>query len=164
MDEFRKVHAGERIATYGVSTCTAVAVTYPGRFSYLGHASNLDRIYGGETTDLLGRMLGRISTFDIYPYEIRKLEATIVAARPQAVLSAVDRLVDHGLFLSQIKVMLNRQAVRGAPWHDCDTGRTVVRWATAGGSERRRQCSEDLPDLGRLFRELIGYPGPGVSP
>jgi hypothetical protein len=158
MDEFRKVRAGGKLVTYGVSTCTAAAVTYPGRFSYLCHASNLDRLYGGETTDLLGRMLQRIQTFDIYPYEKRKLSAAIIAARPQAVLNAVDLLVKKGLFLSQIKVLLNPAASRGAPLHQCDTGRTVVRW-TGPGQKRRYQCSQDAATVASRFSNLIGYPG-----
>ena len=46
MDEFVKANHGELLETLGVSTCTAVIATYPGKFGYLAHISPLDRVYG----------------------------------------------------------------------------------------------------------------------
>ena len=118
MDEFRKVSGREMICTFGVSTCTAVIVSYPERFSYMSHISNLDRIYGGDTTDLIDHILKRIKTFDIYKHEIRKLQFTVVANHFETIMNVVDRLVDEGVFLSQIKFMYNGDAQYATVLHD----------------------------------------------
>ena len=86
MDEFQKVTNEKKICTYGVSTCTAIVISYPDKFSYMAHISNLDRIYGGETTDLINHILKQIKTFDIYPYELRKLRVTIIANHVESMI------------------------------------------------------------------------------
>ena len=57
------------LQTLGVSTCTAVIATYPGKFGYMAHVSPLDSVYGGNVTDLVGLITKKIKTYDIYKYE-----------------------------------------------------------------------------------------------
>jgi len=159
MDEFRKVMNGERICTFGVSTCTAVIVSFPERFSYLTHISNLDKIYGGDTIDLIGHIFKRIKTFDIYRYEIRKLRVTIVANHFETIVNTIDRLVDEGLFLSQIQFMYNGSAQYARVFHDYVGSRTFAEWLMDRDTgDTLRQCASDVKTVGDLIKPLLmGY-------
>lgn len=158
MDEFRKVKKGEMIGTFGVSTCTAVIISFPGKFAYLSHISNLDRIYGGNTTDLISHMLKRIKTFDIYKYERRQLQATIVANHFESVMNTINSLVDAGFFLSQIKFIYNGEAEYGRVIHDYMTNETCVRWLMDRESGKTVcQCASDIEPIGTVIKPLIGY-------
>jgi len=158
MDEFRKVHNQEMIGTYGVSTCTAVVFSFPEKFSYMSHISNLDRVYEGHTTDLIGHIFKRITTFDIYKYEKRKLQITVVANHFEAIMNIIDKLVDAGIFLSQIKFIYNGDALYGNVLHDYENSKTLVEWVMdreAGNKQRR--CASGLNSLGDMVKPLIGY-------
>lgn len=158
MDEFRKVQKGEMIGTFGVSTSTAVIITFPERFAYLSHISNLDRIYGGNTTDLIGHMLKRIKIFDIYKYERRRLQATIVANHFESIMNAIDKLVEEGFFLSQIKFIYNGSAAYGRVLHDYMTNDTCVKWLmNRDTGEKVCQCASDVKSVGSLIKPVIGY-------
>ncbi len=158
MDEFKKARTGETVVTFGVHTCTAVLVYLPGEFAYLGHASSYDTLYGSGDLDLVSHMLKRIRTYEICPYRMRELQAVVVAPHTRSIDNAIDKLVDEGLFLSQIRFMHNRAAMSGTLWHEVDTKRTRVLWSYPG--DRRPpslQNATDTPQLGDLARELLGY-------
>jgi len=158
MDEFRKVTDGE-ICTYGVSTCTAVIISYPGKFSYMGHISSLDRIYGGETTDLISHIFKQIKTFDIYKYELRKLRATIIANHIETVMSTIDKLAEVGAFSFTNKIYdTNHKAQYANVLHDYSNNRTFVEWLMDRNTGKKlRQCSLDVKTMGELVKALIGY-------
>lgn len=159
MDEYRKAVARERIRTHGVSTCTAIVLSLPGRFAYLAHASNRDAIYGGSGTDLIGRVMRRIENFDIYRWEKRKLKAAIVAPHGKSLARAVDLLLERGILLSQITFLHDGAALHGSPVHDCVRDKTRVEWRT--GTEPaalRHQSSEDVKPLGECVKGLLDYP------
>ncbi len=158
MDEFRKVHKKELICTYGVSSCTVVIVSFPEKFSYMSHISNLDRMYGGDTTDLIGHIFKRVNTFDIYKHELRKLQAIVVANHFEAVMNIIDRLVDAGIFLSQIKFIYNPDAHYGNVLHDYVNSKTLVEWVMDREAENKlRQCAAGVKSLGDMLKPLIGY-------
>jgi len=158
MDEFRKVNNREMICTYGVSTCTAVIVSFPERFSYMSHISNLDRIYGGDTTDLIGHIFKQIKTFDIYKYEMRKLQVTVIANHFETIMNTIDRLVDEGLFLSQIRFIYNGDAEYARVLHDYVKDQTFVEWLMDRDTEKTlRQCASNVKAIGDMMKPLIGY-------
>jgi hypothetical protein len=158
MDEFRKVADQKMIGTFGVSTCTAVVISFPERFAYLSHVSNLDKIYGGKTTDLTGHMLKQIKTFDIYKFERRQLQATIVANHFDSIMNAIDTLMEEGFFLSQIKFLYNGDAEYGRVLHDYMKNETCVMWLmNRNTGEHMCQCSSDVKPIGTLIKGLIGY-------
>jgi hypothetical protein len=157
MDEFRRAEAGGRLLTYGVSTCTAVVVGRPGRFAYLGHISPYDMVYGQGDMDLTGHILKRVRQFEVYPSEIRELEAVIVAPHGQAAGAIVARLLDAGLFLDQITVVQDPAARAANVVHDVTGGVTRVRWTAPDGSVRWVAAS-GVPSLGRLAGDLLRYP------
>ena len=159
MDEFCKVRPGQVLRTYGVSSCTAIVLYLPGKFSYMAHISNMDHIYGGATTNLVGRVMDRIERFDIYPYQKRNLQVTLIANHTEAIIPAVDMLVERGVFLSQIKFMHKEDAKYASPIHDCQSGRTLVDWIMNRQTGHKfSQCSSDVPSLDQLFKHILGYP------
>jgi len=160
MDEFRKVYNRERICTFGVSTCTAVIVSFPERFAYMSHNSNLDRIYGGDTTDLIGHIFKQINNFDIYKYELRELQVTVVANHFETIMNTIDRLVDEGLFLSQIRFIYNGDAQYARVIHDYVKNQTFVEWLMDRDTgDTLRQCASDVKTIGEMVKPLVGYPG-----
>ena len=157
MDEFRKADNREMICTYGVSTCTAIIVTFPGRFAYMGHISNLDLVYGGHSTDLIGHIFKRIKTFDIYEYERRKLVVTVIANHLDSIVNIIDKLVEQGLLLSQIK-FIYADSEYGNVLHDYLNNRTLIEWEMDKENGRKlKQCTAGVKSVGMAVKDLIGY-------
>lgn len=159
IDEFRKAAGSELLCTYGVSTCTALVVSLPGHFAYLGHLSNRDVVYGGASTDLVGHIFKRIDTFDIYDYQRRALQATIVANHVDSVVGIIDKLVDEGLLLSQI-TFLTAEAAYGNVIHDYRENQTLVEWTVrpaAGAGRIVRHGATGAPTVGQITEALLRY-------
>jgi len=164
MDEFRRVRADEAIGTYGVSTCTAVVICMPKRFTYMAHLSNHDRVYGMDTTDLIGHMLKRIRDFDIPRAEIRDLRVTLVAPHLKSLLPAVRLLAEKGFLLSQIRFLHRADAEYGTVIHSCAEERTLVEWKVREGERLviRREDDSAGCSLAQLAGGLLGLAaGPG---
>ncbi|MBK7670836.1 MAG: cache domain-containing protein [bacterium] len=157
MDEFHRVKPGGALLTYGVSTCTGIVITRPGHFGYLGHASTYDRCYGTGDIDLVAQMLKRIRQFEVYPSELRELRAVIVAPHVASARGVIERLLDAGLLLSQITFVRDPGARRADVRHDPSSGATWVRWCDDRGGSRWIDTA-DVPDLGSLAQEALGYP------
>ena len=128
MDEFVKADHGELLKTLGVSTCTAVIATYPGKFGYLAHISPLDRIYDTDGTNLLGHIIKKVKTYDVYKYERRRVRFVIVATHFNSLRNAVDKLVNEGFLLSQISVLHHAQANCANVTYDYSNDRICVEW------------------------------------
>ncbi len=159
IDEFRKATGSEMLCTYGVSTCTALTVSLPGHFGYLAHISNRDVVYGGTSTDLVRHIFKRIDTFDIYDYQRRSLQATIVANHVDSVLGIIDKLVDAGLLLSQIS-FLTAEASYGNVLHDYRANHTLVEWTVSDGGEGPRTLqhgASGAPTAGNIVADLLEY-------
>ncbi len=157
MDEFRKADNREMICTYGVSTCTAIIVTFPGKFAYMSHMSNLDVVYGGKSTDLIGHIFKRIKTFDIYEYERRKLVVTVIANHLDSIVNIIDKLVEQGLLLSQIKFIC-ADSEYGNVLHDYLNNRTLIEWEMDKENGRKlKQCAAGVKSVGMVVKDLIGY-------
>jgi hypothetical protein len=159
MDEFQ-ASSDTPLITFGVGTCTAIVVSLPRVKAYLGHASIQDRIYGAGDLDLLDYMLRRIRQFEIYPYQIRSLEVVLVARHLESVAGAVDKLVETGFLLSQIRFLHCPEAISATVFHLPTDGQTVVRWAMGKGMEHRWQCAADLPSLGDTVKESLDVVSP----
>ena len=128
MDEFVKASHDELLQTLGVSTCTAVVATYPGKFGYLAHISPLDRIYGGDATNLLGHVTKKIKTYDIYKFERRRVRFVIVARHLDSLIPIVEKLVEEGFLLAQISVMYHPQAKCANVVYDYSQDHLSVEW------------------------------------
>ncbi len=156
MDEFRRSY-DLPLVTFGVSTCTAINISLQKEKAYLAHAGTLDRIYGPGDLDLMEHMLRRIRDFEIYPYQLRLLEITLVAPHLNSVAGAIEKLLDAGIFLSQIRFLYYPEAESGNVFHSTNTGETMVQWIMSQKKEPRWQRAADIPDLGNALKSIIGY-------
>lgn len=156
MDEFHSVKPGAAVLTWGVSTCTAVVIGRPGHFGYLGHLSTYDRSYGGGDIDLVSQILKRIRQFEVYPSELRELRAVIVAPHINSARGVIDRLLEAGLFLSQVTFVRDADARRADILHDPASGTTWVHWFSPDGGDRWIDAAA-VPDLGCLSQQALDY-------
>ena len=156
MDEFVGANHDELLRTVGVSTCTAVVATYPGKFGYLAHISPLDKIYGGNATNPLGHIIKKIKTYDIYKYERPRVRFVVVAGHCDSLPQIVGKLVDERFLLSQITVL------HGPPGHYANVtygysqDRISVKWVSdQTGVDWAVQQACDAQNLGESIRQLI---------
>ncbi len=165
LNEYAKAEAGQRLETYGVATCTAVAVVCPERFAYLAHIGPDDSIYAsgrragpaadGAKSDFLGELIGRIQYYDIYPYELKKLEFTIVAPHDSSFGNIVERLVECGIGLGNIKLICSPGS--GYANVVVDPAENLVAVVWDGGIEGDASALVDaarVEDLGAIVRRL----------
>lgn len=160
IDAFDKAYPGDALLTYGVRTCTAVVVYLPGEFAYMGHASNYDTMYGPGNLDVIGQIMTRVRRYDVYPYQMRQLRAVVVAPHTESLAGAVDKLVDHGLFLSQIRFLRQGDARNAQVFHDVGEGKTHIQWRYDGpGRNRTDQRPASVPTAGAVLEQLLLEPG-----
>jgi hypothetical protein len=157
MDEFRRGRPSQRLRTWGIRTCTGLVIHRTGSFAYLGHASTRDALYGGKSLDLLGHMLRRVTTYEICPYELRTVKALVVAPHTDSATGAIDRLVDAGLFLSQIRFVQGPAGSSARLVHDVSSGETVVEWTSPDLAAPLVHRAADAPTVADLFRPLLDY-------
>lgn len=143
MDEFLKAEHGEILETYGVSTCTAVLAKMPGKFAYLAHLSTKDKMYDGQETNLLAQMTKKIKSFDIYPYEFRKVQFVMVAPHLESLPNIIDHLLENGFFLSQIKVAYSQSARSVAVVYDYQRDVLQIKWKMEDGSGRLKETTNN---------------------
>ena len=157
MDEFVRANHGELLKTMGVSTCTAVIATYPGKFGYLAHISPLDRVYGTEGTNLLGHITKKIKTYDIYKYERRRVRFVIVTNHFNSLTNIIDKLVDEGFLLSQISVLYHPLAKCANVTYDYSQDQINVVWVldetSANGCIHH---ADDTHNLDTIVKDTMG--------
>ncbi|MFW5750271.1 MAG: cache domain-containing protein [Planctomycetota bacterium] len=163
IDEFHLAEDDRALMTFGVNTCTAVLLQGPDHCSCLGHASVYDELYGAGDMDLLGHMLGRIRRFEIYPYQFRELQATVIAPHTRSIARAVDKLLAAGFLLAQIRFVHDPTAVSATVYHDPVGARTAIRWRAPGEDGAVRwQATADCPSLHTILARTIGYTPPEI--
>jgi hypothetical protein len=156
MDEYRRAAEGEVLYTHGVSSCSAVLITYPGKFSYLAHVSPFDILYGKKRTDLLGNMLRSVSEFEIFPSEKQWISFAIIAPKDQVIENIIDRLIREGYFLSQITVLSNEKVQYANIYSDYSENRSVIEWKNFDANENLT-CSDisDFKTAGEYARDIM---------
>jgi len=156
LDEFLKADRGQRLHTFGISTCTGVLAAYPGKFAYLAHISPKDKLYGSEDTNLLGPMIKRIKGFDIYRCQRHQVVFVIVAPHVNTLLGIVDKLVEEGFMLSQIRVMYRPEAASATVRYDYPTDELVVTWRAAGDiGDRRAHAMAEAANVGTIIQSVM---------
>jgi hypothetical protein len=156
MDEFLKANKGESIHTFGVSTCTGFLAAYPGKFAYMAHISPKDKIYGANETNLLGQMIKKIRSFDIYRCERRHVVFVFVAPHYNSLLAIVDKLVEEGFLLSQIRVLYNPKAASVAVSYDYEENNMNVSWRLKNNSTGNNyHFMEDTQNVGEIIRLVM---------
>ncbi len=159
MHEFALAKPGDALFTGGVATCTAVALSYPGRFAALAHLgptdrANTDRLtrWGlqGRGSDLVGDMMRRISRFEVHPYEMDSLSATIIAPHGHASDGIVRLLIEWGISLDRIQLVRNRDCL-AADIMALTDGPVLVRWHNHASHSDSIWCvASGVPTLGDL--------------
>lgn len=165
MNEFAKAQSGKMLVTYGVASCTAVAIYYPGKFSYLAHISPTDEIYQGsglnklflgrQYHNFLAELLARIEFFDLIPVERRYLRVAIVATHSQSLGKAVDAVLAHNLELANISFLYNPASRRADVAISAKGCRFDVQWV-----EEHRILAEDglgVANLSEVLKKVIHY-------
>lgn len=156
MDEFVKADHGELLQTIGVTTCTAVIATYPGKFGYMAHISPYDKIYGGSATNLLGHIIKKIKLYDIYKYERRRVHFIIVANHLDTIATIVDKLIEEDFLLSQIIVLHRRQARCANVIYDYSNDHTYVEWLPNQTSAGKiMQDAGDINSLEAVIKQYL---------
>lgn len=156
MDEFIRAHNGERLQTFGVSTCTGLVAAYPDRFAYMAHISPIDKVYGADGTNLVGQVITKIKSFDIYPCEKRAIDFVVVAPHLDSLLPIIDKLVAEGFLLSQINILFNPRADSARINYDYATDLLHVRWRQAGSTtDIRTRLAQDATNAGNIVRQIV---------
>ncbi|MCP4703947.1 MAG: hypothetical protein GY865_05000 [candidate division Zixibacteria bacterium] len=167
MNEYDKAYPGEILKTYGVTTCTAVAVLYEKKFVYLLHLGPTDKIYSdsdiddflnNQRTDFIGRLTEKIKHFDIYPYELNNLKFVIVANHDYSFHNIVDRLIGNDINLSQITFLYNPKATLANVFCDPENDFVTIEWGFENSNDTPSyELSSDVENLSAVFKKVSSY-------
>ena len=152
MDEFRRVEGTKTLYTHGVATCTVLSIALPGSFAYMAHISPMDKIYGSQMTDLLGKMLQRINRLEIRQFEKQELEFVIVSKEHEPVLEAIHQLLQEDIQLNQIKILTNEEAIYANVSCGATSDDVQVFWKFKDGSFRK-QSSKEMQNMFEYLQE-----------
>lgn len=156
IDEFKRAVGDTVLYTHGVSTCMALVITLPGKFSYMAHISAHDWIYGGEQTDLLNSLIKRLADFEVVNNDRRKLKFTIITPRVNYEKKVLDLLVDHHILLSQITFLTNSKARYANILHDHKNQKTFVDWKLAAAQPLLKRVSVvERSSVGQLLKRIL---------
>jgi len=164
MDEFAKIANHSYLLTEGVSTCTAISISYPGKFGYLAHISPTDEIYINNIAikyflqknyhNFLSELIGKIKYFDIYPYELNKLQFVIVATHSESIQKALEIILAQDVGLASIRFMYNPRARSSNVWLESPAYDPHVQW---NGKMTVFESAQQTEDLGSIVKKIIQY-------
>jgi hypothetical protein len=154
MDEFRRIDGKQVLYTHGVSSCTAVLISYPGQFAYLAHISNYDAVYGGTKTDLLDQMIDRITYLEISQSEKLNLRFTVVSPKPTAWKGILDILLKRGFLLHQVSFFGNDTARYANLAYYLASDSKLIIWKLSDESFRSED-TENVPSFGEALRLVL---------
>ena len=174
MNEYLRGEPGELLWTKGVATCTGVAITYQDRFSYLGHVNPLDDVYfspvkkmslsfghwikgidvQSNSSNLLGKMMGDITQFDVTKAKLRNLKIVLVAVHTNSFERIVTSLLDQGIYLSQIKILHTKDMEYANISVGGRDGYLSVEW---GGAKKNMLLTNDkgTQNLGEIVKSIL---------
>jgi hypothetical protein len=98
-------------------------------------------------------MLYRVRQHDVHPRELPELEFTIVAAHPGGLAAAVDRLLEIGIELSQIRFAYNPKADHANVVLTPEKEPVRIEWNTSTGA-LTHSLGRDFEDLGSIVTRL----------
>ncbi len=165
VNEFGKALPGTALETYGISTCTGIAVLLPYEFGYLAHISPADEIYissviqrlflGSNATNFLDELVRRILYYNLLPCEVRKLQFFLAAPDNRSFGKAVDSILGYGVELSSITLFHNPRAQSANMLLDLRNNVVEVYWSEEGTVSMEK--SGDTENMGQLVKRLIDY-------
>jgi hypothetical protein len=166
IDEFAKSTDGAELVTYGVATCTAVAIVVPDGPAYLVHISPTDETYmtnslakfflGEEKyQNLLGAMVERVKRYDVYPSELGTVQFVVIAPHAKSINKVIDTIVEAGVELANIKYLYNPKALNANVFLGHHGSGLNVEWVGDGGVYIER--AEEALDIGAVVKAISGY-------
>ena len=164
MNEFAKTSGKLSLSTRGVSTCTAISIAYPGKFAYLAHISPTDEIYlhGAFTRyflrknyhNFLSELISKIRYFDIYPYELSKLQFVIVANHSDSIAKALEIILAQDVELGSVRFLYNPDARSSNVLLASPDFVPQVQWK---GDKQFYESAQSVENLGTIVKKIIHY-------
>ncbi|MBT4287608.1 MAG: cache domain-containing protein [Deltaproteobacteria bacterium] len=154
MDEFRRNDDDRFLYTHGVSSCTAFIIKKLSDFTYFAHISPFDKVYGENRTDLMEHMLKKIEYLEVTESEKHKLYFYIVSPSSAAFEAIIKRLMKHGYFLSQIKIIHYKRAAYANVSSKNNRKEVLVNWKM-NKDLYYLESSNERANLQSLMREIM---------
>jgi len=168
--EFQKSKNGEILFTEGVATCTALTISYPGKFGYLIHITPTDAAYrnigfltrillSDNYTDFVGTVLKEIDRYDIIQCEKSLLRFGVIATHNSSFANIIRELIEDGVELSQIKVLFKNKFKKVDIVFDYKCDQVWSNWGGAGYNMKFTFTDEykHAPDLGEIIKKISNY-------
>jgi hypothetical protein len=106
----------------------------------------------------MAELIGKITYCDVYPYELKKLQFTIVASHDQSFGNAVQAILDHGFELANIKLVYNPRAAYANVVADPEENLVAVIWTESKlGKQPVLVDVEKIEDLGTIMKRVSNH-------
>lgn len=171
MNEFTKSDNESYLVTEGVSTCTAIAISYPEKFGYLAHISPTDEIYIDNIFtkfilqenyhNFLSELIVKIKHFEVYPYELNELKFVIIATHTNSFAKAIDSILSHDIGLASITFMFNPYSQSSNVLLTPTQYGVHVQW---NGEKQFFEDAGKTENLGTILKKIIQYDTYPTSP
>ncbi|GAX59350.1 methyl-accepting chemotaxis protein [Candidatus Scalindua japonica] len=166
--EFQKSKNGQSLYTEGIATCTAMTIGYPGKFGYLLHITPTDGSYRNvgfltrlllrdSYTDFVERVMSGICRYDILQCEKSQLRIGLMATHDDSFKNIIRKLTEHGVELSQIKVLYKKNYQKVDVVFDYRNDQVWSLWGGKGFKMVYTDEYENAPDIGELIKKLSNY-------
>ena len=166
--EFQKSKNGDVLYTEGVATCTALTISYPGKFGYLVHITPTDSAYRNigfltrmllrdDFTDFVGTVMKGINRNDIIQYEKNLLRFGVIATHNSSFENIVHKLIENGVELSQIKVLFKNKFQKVDIVFDYKSDEVWSLWGGSGFNMMFTNEYKQVPDLGEIIKKISNY-------
>lgn len=166
--EFQKAKNSELLYTEGVATCTALTISYPGKFGYLIHITPTDEAYRNigiftkiflrdSCTDFVGTVMNSINRHDIIQYEKSLLRFGIFATHSSSSKNIIHKLMDNGVELSQIKVLLKKNSKIVDIIFDYREDQVWSLWKANDINMTFVDEYKHIPDLGEIMLSILSF-------
>ncbi|MCP5002926.1 MAG: hypothetical protein GY941_03105 [Planctomycetes bacterium] len=167
-DEFQKTRKDKLLYTEGVATCTALTVSYPGKFGYLVHITPTDDVYRNtgfivklflkdRYTNYVDAVMNRINRYDIIQFEKPFLRFGLFATHTSSFRKILRKLVYNNIELSQIKLLLKSKAACVDICFDYKENYVWSRWRENGNTLNFTNDYEYVPDFGEIIKIVSNY-------
>ena len=169
--ELMKSDERKALYTYGLATCTGIVAYIENRDdAYMAHLSPVDDCYnlsenemallGDRRTDLVSLMLRRIQFFDIPDCQIGHLRFVIAAPHAYSLRKIIDKLIDQGISISQIKAGIISIASSVSLSCNVHNQSIIGQWNFGSALPSKDIDFESLPNLGDMVKNMTNDMAP----
>jgi len=166
--EFQKSKNSQLLYTEGVATCTAMTISYPGKFGYLLHITPTDGSYKNigfitrlllrdNYTDFVDSVMKSINRYDILPCEKSLLQIGVVATHDASFKNIIHKLIVNEVELSQIKLLLKKKSQKVDVVFDYENDKVWTQWGGRGFKLMYTDEYDYAPDFGEIIKNLSNY-------